>query len=30
MKHLYLVAGVDDFSLAARREFFLGLGLELR
>ena len=30
MKHLYLVAGVDDFSLAARREFFFGLGLELR
>jgi len=29
-KHLYVVAGVDDFSLAARREFFFGLGLELR
>jgi len=29
-KHFYVVAGVDDFSLAARREFFFGLGLELR
>jgi hypothetical protein len=29
-KHVYVVAGVDDFSLAARREFFFGLGLELR
>lgn len=29
-KHLYVVAGLDDFSLAARREFFFGLGLELR
>jgi phospholipid/cholesterol/gamma-HCH transport system substrate-binding protein len=25
-----LIAGLDDFSLAARREFFFGLGVELR
>jgi len=30
LKYLYLVAGLDDFSLASRREFFFGLGLELR
>ena len=30
LKHLYLVAGLDDFSLASRRGFFFGLGLELR
>jgi phospholipid/cholesterol/gamma-HCH transport system substrate-binding protein len=26
LKYFYLVAGVDDFSLAKRREFFFGLG----
>jgi len=30
LKYLYLVAGLDDFSLASRRGFFFGLGLELR
>lgn len=29
-KRFYVIAGVDDFSLAARREFFFGLGVELR
>jgi phospholipid/cholesterol/gamma-HCH transport system substrate-binding protein len=27
---LYLVLGVDDFSLAGKREFYLGLGVEAR
>lgn len=30
VKNVYLILGLDDFSLASRREFFLGLGLELR
>jgi ABC-type transporter Mla subunit MlaD len=29
-RRVYLMAGVDDFSLAKRREFFLGLGVTLR
>jgi len=29
-KNFYLVLGLDDFSLASRRELFFGLGLELR
>jgi hypothetical protein len=27
---LYLVLGVDDFYLSAKREFYLGLGVEAR
>ncbi len=30
VESLYLVLGVDDFSLAANREFYFGLGLETR
>lgn len=30
VRNLYLLAGLDDFSLADRREVFFGLGLELR
>lgn len=30
LKNVHVVAGVDDFTLASKREFFLGLGLELR
>jgi phospholipid/cholesterol/gamma-HCH transport system substrate-binding protein len=30
VKSLYLVLGVDDFSLAANRQFYFGLGLEAR
>ena len=29
-KRFYLIAGVDDFSLAARREFFFGVGVEMK
>ncbi|UCC39374.1 MAG: MCE family protein [Candidatus Aminicenantes bacterium] len=29
-KYLYLLLGIDDFTLASRREFFFGLGLELK
>jgi phospholipid/cholesterol/gamma-HCH transport system substrate-binding protein len=30
VKNVYLVVGLDDFTLAARREFYFGLGFELR
>lgn len=30
VKYLFLLVGLDDFSLADRREVFFGLGLELR
>ena len=30
VKNLFLVAGVDDFTLAPKREFFFGLGVSLR
>lgn len=30
VKNLYLLLGLDDFSLVERREIFFGLGLELR
>ncbi|HAR37043.1 MAG TPA: hypothetical protein DCR87_09155 [Acidobacteria bacterium] len=30
VKNFYLLLGLDDFSLAERREIFFGLGLELR
>lgn len=30
VRNLYLLVGLDDFSLADRREVFFGLGLELR
>lgn len=30
VQNVYLIVGLDDFSLASRREFFFGLGLELR
>jgi len=29
-KYFYLLLGIDDFTLASRREFFFGLGLELK
>ncbi len=29
-KYLYLLLGIDDFTLASKREFFFGLGLELK
>lgn len=29
-RNVYLMAGSDDFTLAGRREFFIGLGLALR
>lgn len=29
-KHLYIILGIDDFTLASNREFYFGLGLELR
>jgi hypothetical protein len=29
-KSVFLVAGVDDFTLASGREFFFGLGVGLR
>lgn len=30
VRNVYLMAGTDDFTLADRREFFIGLGLALR
>jgi len=30
VKNFYLVVGLDDFTLASRREFYFGLGFELR
>ena len=30
LKNLFLVAGVDDFTLSPKREFFFGLGVGLR
>lgn len=29
-KNIYLLLGLDDFTLASKREFFFGLGFELR
>jgi hypothetical protein len=29
-KNVYFVLGLDDFTLAAKREFFFGLGLGLQ
>ncbi len=28
-KHLYIILGIDDFTLASKREFYFGLGLGL-
>jgi phospholipid/cholesterol/gamma-HCH transport system substrate-binding protein len=30
IKNIYLLLGLDDFSLASRREFFFGLGIEFK
>ncbi len=30
VQNVYVIVGLDDFSLSDRREFFFGLGLELR
>jgi hypothetical protein len=29
-KHLYIILGIDDFTLASKREFYFGLGLGLQ